>query len=443
MTGADSLPPAAPPSPSDPPARTPRRGPLPVVVIAICLALVGGTGYLVLTFVGPGRDAPLVLDQPNTVLWGQTVSRPIEIAADHVTLRQVKIQAGGAAAIRIRDGVRDTVIEDTEIDCANDNTDGIVPGGYSALRVRADGCRQPFQQRANAPASIIDSASDGKPYVADRSPAGTPSPMDSGSQPPGGAEQAASTPTPMSGLPGQENTGVPAGTTLRESGSLDLREPGEVVSNLNITGCVTVRARNVTIRNSRITCDSATFSIRTHDSASGLLVENVEINGMGKNSAAVCCANYTLHRVNIHNVIDGPRLSADTSIVDSWIHDLARVPDSHNDTLQTTGGSNIVVRHNRLEPYDASTHDPLNACLMIGSTTSDSVTNLLVEENYCNGGNYSIGVRNDLVASNIVIRGNRFGRDFRYGVIARSDQAGITWDRGSNVWFDSGQPVTR
>jgi hypothetical protein len=440
MAGVDDLPPATPPTPDNPTSR-PRRGLLLVVVIGICLAMVAGTGYLILTIAGPGRDAPLVLDQPNTVLWGQTVNRPIEIAADHVTLRRLTIHTGGTAAIRVRDGVQNAVIEDTEIDCVGDDTDGIVPGDYSAVRVRTQGCRQPFLQRTDAPASIIDSTADGQPYDAARATAGTPTPMDFGTEPPPAPEGAAMAPTPMSYWPGPENTGVPAGTVLKESGSLDLREPGEVVSNLNITGCVTVRAKNVTIRNSRITCDSATFSIRTYDSVTDLLVENVEINGSGKNSAAVCCSDYTLRRANIHHVIDGPRLSSNSTIIDSWIHDLARVPDSHNDTLQTTGGSNIVVRHNRLEPHKPSTKDPLNACLMIGSTTSDSVTNLLVEENYCDGGNYSIGIRDDLVASNIVIRGNRFGRNFRYGIVARPDQAGVSWDRGSNVWFDSGLPV--
>ncbi|WP_326562899.1 hypothetical protein [Micromonospora sp. NBC_01796] len=442
MTGVESLPPA--PS-EEPPPRSPRRGPLLVVVIGICLAVVIGTGYLIVTLAGPGRDGPLVLDQPNTVLWGQTINRPVEIAADHVTLRRITIRAGGAAAVRIRDGVRNTVIEDTRIDCADNRTDGIVPGGYSAVRVRVDGCRQAFEQRADAPATILDSTANGRPFAREeRKPATVaPSPMDFGTDPPAAGESVTGAPTPMSYWPGPDTTGVPAGTVLRPSSSLDLREPGVVISNLDITGCVTVRAKNVTIRNSRITCDSATFSIRTYDTASDLVVENVEINGMGKNSAAVCCANYTLRRVNIHHVIDGPRLSANTAIIDSWIHDLSRVPDSHNDTLQTTGGSNIVVRHNRLEPHDPNTKDPSNACIMIGSTTSDSVNNLLVEENYCNGGNYSIGVRDDLVGSNIVIRGNRFGRDFRFGVIARSEQAGITWDRGSNVWFDSGQPVVR
>ncbi|MBO4209087.1 hypothetical protein [Micromonospora echinofusca] len=256
----------------------------------------------------------------------------------------------------------------------------------------------------------------------------------------GAPAQQAVPPTPITAWPGPDNTGVPPGTALRRSGSLALRIDGQVITNLDIYGCVSVHARNVTIRKSRINCASTAYSVRTYGSVVNLVLEDVEINGLGRNAAAVCCGNYTLRRVDIHNVIDGPRMGSRSTIVDSWVHDLVRVDRSHNDTLQTTGGSDITIRHNRLEPYNPSTEDPFNACLMIGSTTTP-VRNLLFAGNYCNGGNWSIGVRADLVASNIVIRENAFGRNYRYGVIARPDQAGILWDRATNVWFDNGEPV--
>lgn len=55
---------------------------------------------------------------------------------------------------------------------------------------------------------------------------------------------------------------------------------------------------------------------------------------------------------------------------------------------------------------------------------------------------HTIDVRTDLVASDIVIRGNRFTRNYRYGVIARPQQTGIRWDP-TNVWFDTGESVIR
>lgn len=240
--------------------------------------------------------------------------------------------------------------------------------------------------------------------------------------------------------PDEATTGVPAGTTLTKAESLDLTTDGEVVSGLDIEGCVDVHAKNVTIRQSRITCDRKTWAVRTFDTTSGLVIEDVEIDGSGVNSTAVCCDNYTLRRVDIHNVIDGPRLGNNVAVVDSWVHDLSRTDDSHNDALQTTGGTAIVVKHNRLEPFNPAAKDPLNACLMVGSTTGPEVRDLTFEDNFCNGGNYSIGIRDDLKAHNVVFRRNTYGRDFRYGVVAHPDAPGVTWEP-TNIWADTRKPV--
>jgi hypothetical protein len=240
-------------------------------------------------------------------------------------------------------------------------------------------------------------------------------------------------------FPSADTTGVPAGTSLRRTGSLTVSTNGQVLSGLDIRGCVTVSASDVIIRKSRITC-AGRFSIRTIG-AKNLVVEDVEIDGGGVNTAAVCCSDYTLRRVEIRNIIDGPRLGDRTTVENSWIHQLVRVDGSHNDTLQTTGGSGIVIRGNRLDAYNASTDDPFNACLMIGSTTSPIVADLSYERNYCNGGNYSIGIRQDLTARNVRLQANAYGRDHRYGVVVRQDQAGIIWDQPTNIYADTRLPV--
>ncbi|WP_329104703.1 hypothetical protein OG792_30510 [Micromonospora sp. NBC_01699] len=450
MNNTDLNPSGEPQAGDDPtPSRTglSRRTQIIAATSAVGLAAIAGTGYAILA--GPGSDpAPMVYANAGTIVAGQTFDRPIEIAADNVTLQRVTIRTGGTAAIRIRPGVSGATITDTDIHCTDSNTDGIVPGDYAATRVTVQGCRRSFVQSTAAPATIVDSEQNGEAYSPDV-PGGVavaPTPSGLGPEDPLPSPTRTPTttpPTPLSYWPGPTTTGVPIGTVLTSSGSLDVRQDGQVITNLNIVGCVTVRANNVVIRKSRITCNSPTFSIRVYDTAVNLLVEDVEINGTGRNSTSVCCGNYTLRRANVYNMVDGPRIGTKTTIVDSWIHDLSRVPNSHNDALQTTGGSNMLVKHNRLEPYKASTNDPHNACIMIGSTTADAVRNLTFEDNYCNGGNYSIGVRDDLVASNIVIRNNKFGRNYRFGVIARPNQTGVLWDRATNVWFDNGLPVVR
>ncbi|MEV4536407.1 hypothetical protein AB0J82_21710 [Asanoa sp. NPDC049518] len=254
-----------------------------------------------------------------------------------------------------------------------------------------------------------------------------------------GVRVEADAPVPTS-WPDASNTGVPEGLALTKAESLDLVTDGEVLTGLDIEGCVDVHARNVTIRQSRITCDRKTWAVRTFDTTANLVLEDVEIDGTGVNSTAVCCDNYTLRRVDVHDVIDGPRLGDNVTVVDSWVHDLARTDNSHNDALQTTGGRGIVVKHNRLDLYDKATRDPFNACLMVGSTTAPLVRDLVVEDNYCNGGNYSVGIRDDLKAEAVTFRRNVFGRDFRYGVVARPDHPGITW-ADTNLWADSRKPV--
>jgi len=227
-------------------------------------------------------------------------------------------------------------------------------------------------------------------------------------------------------FPDATTTGVPAGTTLTPSGSLDVKSAGTVLEGLDIDGCVDVHADNVTIRASRISCARPTTAVRLMDGYSGLRLEDVEIDGNGIVSAAVGFTDYTLVRVNIHGVVDGPRMGSRTVLVDSYVHGLVRTDDSHNDAVQVTGGSGVSILHNTLDAYDPATGDLFNAAIMVG-TGKDSVADLLIEGNYLNGGNYTVTFRPNLDASNIVGRGNTFGPDQRYGPLAHADSPGITW----------------
>lgn len=421
--------------------RTPRS----LVVGSATLAIiVAGIGVAMASSDG----GSVTITKNGTVLEGREIDGYVHIKANNVTIRNSTVKYGGAHAVRIFDGFTGAVVENTWIQCTRPETNGLVFGNYTARKVRVTGCRNGFMHSTEAPATIVESTWNGTPVAAgDLPPAAEPesatseaTPSPEPSAPPAAASvtRAPNTRAPST-FPGPDNTGVPSGTTLRASGSIKVTQDGQVLSGLNITGCVTVTAKNVVLRKSRITCDGL-YSIRT-DGAVNLVVEDVEIDGKGKNSAAVCCGEYTLRRVDISNVIDGPRLGSNVVVEDSWIHHLTRQPGSHNDALQTTGASNIVVRGNSLEAYNPVTRDPFNACLMIGSTTGPVVSNLIFERNYCNGGNYSIGVREDLNAVNIRMYGNVFGRNYRYGVIARPTQRGITWDRATNLFADNRKPV--
>jgi hypothetical protein len=441
------------------------RRPGRALLVALTTLALGAAGV----GVAVAKSGSVTVTKPGTVIDGQTINGYLYVKADNVTIRNTTIRYGGYHSLRVYEGADGTRIEDTKIFCESSKTNGVVFGNYTAVRVALTGCRNGFMYSDAAPATIIDSTWNGQqvnvdggvaapgaptspaPTTPTPTPTATPTakptptatakppakPTKPVDPPPAGGGQGPGIP---SSFPGPSNTGVPDGTALKSSGGLTLSKAGQVVSGLDIKGCVTVTAKNVTIRNSKITCGS-NYSIRVSDANANLIVENVTIDGQGKNSATVCCGGYTLKKVEIFNTIDGPRLGDNSQIIDSWIHHLTRADGSHNDAMQTTAGSNIVVRHNTIEAYNPNTKDPFNACLMIGSTTGPSVTNLLFEQNFCNGGNYSIGVREDLNGSGIVFRDNLFGRDFRYGVIARPTQSGLSWQNSTNLFADNRKPV--
>ncbi len=281
----------------------------------------------------------------------------------------------------------------------------------------------------------------------------TPTPMSSSSPaptasapPPTATPTASQTPSPtqdepagppVTYWPDSDSTGVPSSTSLTVvAGWVSATVPGQVLEGLDIRGCVRVKASNVIIRRSRVTCDGTDYAIGQVNGATGLLVEDVEIDGGGLTVASICCGDYTARRVNTYNSEDGPRVGSRTTIEDSYIHHLKRRVDSHNDALQTTGGSDIIIRHNNLQAYNPTTNDPFNAAIMLGSTTAPSLSRVLIEDNLLNGGNYTVNFRADTVADNVVVRSNYFQRDYRYGPVLRPDVAGVTWAT-SNIWLDS------
>ncbi|MCZ2817365.1 hypothetical protein [Modestobacter sp. VKM Ac-2984] len=224
---------------------------------------------------------------------------------------------------------------------------------------------------------------------------------------------------PVTVPPGALTTGVPDGTVLTPSGTIWITTPGAVVSNLDIDGCVFVLADNVTIRNSRIRCATPTYNrvIDVAKGKKGLVVEDVEIDGLGQADIGIGWGNYTLRRVDIHGTCDGARVSFNVLIEDSWIHDLVRQGTLHCDAVQSTEGGNITVRRNNLDPTNTASGDFNNAAVMLGTETgSQRLDGALFEGNWFGGGNYSVNVRGDAVLTDITFRKNVYLDEARYGV---------------------------
>lgn len=223
------------------------------------------------------------------------------------------------------------------------------------------------------------------------------------------------------GYPDETNTGVPIGVTLTNSGCVTVNTPGAVVQNLNIQDCnITVNANNVTIRNVRI---SGCTYYPIDYSGSGLVVEDTEIaSDCPQTTAALSFGNYTARRVNVHGTADGFKANSNVIIEDSYIHDLAVTQDSHNDGVQSTGGSNVTLRHNTCKMGTAG------VCVQFGS----SDTGWLVTNNLFNGTGWILNGSNGTSSSTFT--NNRFTRT-GFGP-ASITGSGNTWS--GNYYDDNG-----
>ncbi|MBP2320244.1 hypothetical protein JOF56_000629 [Kibdelosporangium banguiense] len=199
------------------------------------------------------------------------------------------------------------------------------------------------------------------------------------------------------GFPDASNTGwqptgvklTTAGVDLTPDAEFQITKPGAVIDGKDIRGCVSIKADNVTIKRSRVRCESY-FPIRIYEGFRNAVIEDTEIDGLnsGTTNAAVGFEYYTLRRVNIHSLGEGPHMGTDVLIENSYVHDLASCDICHNDAIQSSGARNVVLRHNTF------INDAMgkNAVVRIATEQGDS-HNFLVENNLLAGGNFAVQVR--------------------------------------------------
>jgi hypothetical protein len=396
----------------------------------------------------------LIVREDGTVIDGLHVEGRIWIRADDVTIRNTRVSYRGYHSIRVMPGYRNATIEHVDIECGSSRTNGIVFGNFTATAVATTGCRNGFVTTGGN-LSITDSLVDGEPFelTLGRPPArpSTTTTVPPTTAPPTTAPAPTTTTAPPAEAPpttapadpppsgGRPSGGFPDASTtgpsgdLQASGSITADQDGQVIENLHVQGTITVNASNVTIRNTLVDSND-TYPIRIQG-ATNLVVEDSEIDGNGVASVAILHGEYTLRRVDIHDVRDGPRIEGDNvRIEDSYIHHLTRVPDGHHDAIQIRSGVGIDIVGNTIEAWNASTGDPMNAAIQIGSLNGP-LDDLTVENNYMDGGNYTINAVKS--AGTSIFRNNVFGPNARYGTLA--DGPGVTFD-GSNV-MQSGGPA--
>jgi hypothetical protein len=195
--------------------------------------------------------------------------------------------------------------------------------------------------------------------------------------------------TLATGFPDAKKTGVPAGVALVPSSSLVINTPEVVLEGLDIQGTVTINANDVTLKNCKVAAASWAV-INITSGKTGVVIQDCEINGLSAEGVRGISGQGTFLRNNIHHTEDGIYLTGSdisfTLIQDNYIHDLqSNWSSPHYDGIATDGPvSNITIRHNTI----INSHDQTSAVML--SNYFGSVTNVTVDNNWLEGGGYTV-----------------------------------------------------
>jgi hypothetical protein len=237
------------------------------------------------------------------------------------------------------------------------------------------------------------------------------------------------------GYPDRSNTGVPPGTTLKPSGSIEVDTPGTVIAGLDVHGTIRISADNVTIKDTQVTESWPTGpAVYILPKVRGTVIEDSTIRGRDGAANAVEYAilnagwgpNVSTRalRVQLYNCTEcyaGPG-----TIQDSYLNVSAVVDGAHYEDIYYGGGAGpLIVEHNTLlnpQPQTAA---------VFTKTDFGPVTGTRIDGNLLAGGGWTIYGGGDS-ASDIRVTNNRFSTVYHpkvgyFGVAAAINYRSTTW----------------
>ena len=235
------------------------------------------------------------------------------------------------------------------------------------------------------------------------------------------------------------------------AGDVVVTAAGTVIDAEHIEGALIIEASNVTVRRSLIDGSASSDSV-VIKSGSNILLEDDEVAVVHPSVShdAMHVQNATLNRLNIHGGVDGMKLSSNSTIENSWIHDLnyfAHDPaqgggHTHNDAIQIMSGTNIHVVGNYLQATSSN-----NSAIQITQDTG-TTHGVFMAGNWADGGGCTFNISGHgpggvpEAMNGISVAGNRFGRTMRFANCAILTDLQTTITASANVYADNGQPVS-
>jgi hypothetical protein len=193
----------------------------------------------------------------------------------------------------------------------------------------------------------------------------------------------------------------------------------------------------VTLRNFYVNAQRNRYGVHVASGNTGVLIEYGEIENTSS-TLLYGLMGFTARYMHLHDS-DGDGLKVQgrggpVLVEYSFIEKLGRASDAHADGVQSDGGAdNVTFRYNNFwMPHPGTPNYPggsykSNAVIF----PSKPISNYVVENNWLNGGGYTVYCNPGLT-----VRNNYFGRDYSVGIRA---QPGCVWE--GNVWEDTRQPA--
>ncbi len=256
------------------------------------------------------------------------------------------------------------------------------------------------------------------------------------------AAQTTPPPPPPSptGFPDAGNTGVPSGTNLTAyTGPSNITTAGMVIDGKSM-GCIDVNAANVVIRNSRISCNGASYyAVEIQSNSASVRIEDSEITCQSTNSNGAGRMNITLVRVEITNCENGLSVAHDVTVQDSYIHDLFMGNGAHADGMQfESAASYVTIRHNTI--FGMGSNGEFGTSAFIADLSGHH--DWMIENNLFGGGAYTVYCVLGK-GTNWVIRNNAFTTRFnsKGGAFGFATQCSDETQSGNYI-YETGQPLT-
>lgn len=187
------------------------------------------------------------------------------------------------------------------------------------------------------------------------------------------------------------------------NGNVTLSTAGAVYENKWVKGCIEVKAKNVTIRNVKVTGDcyySIDYAPYNDFTANNrMIVEDTTVVCANRRGTAIGELNFTARRVDISGCENAFDVDRDVTVVDSYVHNMTDElsgGDPHTDGLQGVQTRNVLVDHSTFIM-------PKYATSAIISDSSPG-GNWVVRNSLLDGGGYTI-----YCPDSGSITGNRFG----------------------------------